>query len=60
MTVSTPAPILARPSVGTLRLRSGEHVLTITGGPHRVLVRRTHAEALLDDIEDAIDQIGDQ
>ena len=58
MTVSTPA--LARPSVGTLRLRSGEQAIAITGGPHRVIVRRTHAEALLDDIEDAIEQIGDQ
>ena len=58
MTVTMPA--LARPSVGTLRLRNGEAVLTITGGPHRVLVRHAHAEALLDDIEDALDQIGDQ
>ena len=48
MTVSTPA--LARPSVGTLRLRSGEAVLTITGGPHRVLVRPEHLSALLDDL----------
>jgi len=53
-------PILMRPSVNLMTLRSGEAVLTITGGPHRVIVRRTHAEALLDDIEDAIDQIGDQ
>ena len=53
-------PILMRPVVGTLRLRSGEAVLTITGGPHRVLVRRTHAEALLDDLEDALEQMEDQ
>ena len=52
-------PILMRPVVGTLRLRNGENVLTITGGPHRVLVRHAHAEALLDDIEDALEQIGD-
>ena len=58
MTVSTPA--LARPSVGTLRLRSGEAVLTITGGPHRVLVRHAHADALIDDIEDALEQMEDQ
>ena len=58
MTVSTPA--LARPSVGTTRLRNGEDVLTITGGPHRVLVRHAHAETLLDDLEDALDQMGDQ
>lgn len=53
------SPALSRPSVNTLRLRNGENVLTITGGPHRVLVRRTHAEALLDDIEDALDRMGE-
>ena len=53
-------PILARPSVGTIRLRDGEQAITITGGPHRVIVRHTHAEALLDDIEDVLDQMGDQ
>ena len=58
MTVST--PILMRPVVGTLRLRNGENVLTITGGPHRVLVRRQHIDALLDDIEDALEQMEDQ
>ena len=50
---------LSRPSVNLMTLRSGEAVLTITGGPHRVLVRPQHAEALLDDIEDALEQIGD-
>ena len=54
------SPALSRPSVNLMTLRSGEQAITITGGPHRVIVRRTHAEALLDDIEDAIDQIGDQ
>ena len=53
-------PILMRPVVGTLRLRNGEQAITITGGPHRVIVRRTHADALLDDLEDALEQIGDQ
>ena len=48
MTVSTPA--LARPSVGTIRLRNGENVVTITGGPHRVLVRPQHLSTLLDDL----------
>ena len=51
------SPALSRPSVNLMTLRSGEAVLTITGGPHRVLVRRTHADALLDDIEDALDQM---
>lgn len=54
------SPALSRPSVNTLRLRNGENVLTITGGPHRVLVRHAHAEALLDDIEDALEQMEDQ
>ena len=58
MTVTMPA--LVRPSVGTLRLRNGEQAITITAAGKRIIVRRTHAEALLDDIEDAIDQIGDQ
>ena len=53
-------PILMRPTISDLTLRNGEHVLTITGGPHRVLVRRQHADALLDDLEDALDQMGDQ
>ena len=51
------SPALSRPSVNTLRLRNGENVLTITGGPHRVLVRRQHADALLDDLEDALEQM---
>ena len=58
MTVTMPA--LARPSVNLMTLRSGEAVLTITGGPHRVLVRRQHIDALLDDIEDALDQMENQ
>ena len=46
------SPALSRPSVGTLRLRSGEDVLTITGGPHRVIVRHAHLSALLDDLSE--------
>ena len=53
-------PILARPAVGRILLRDGEQAITITGGPHRVIVRHAHAETLLDDLEDALDQIGDQ
>lgn len=52
-------PILARPSVGTLRLRDGENVVTIAGGPHRVLVRAAHLSTLLDDLEEALDQMED-
>ena len=53
-------PILARPSIGTIRLRNGERAVTISAGGQRVLVLRKHADALLDDLEDALDQIGDQ
>lgn len=52
-------PILARPSVGTLTLRNGENAVTISAAGQRIIVRHTHAEALLDDIEDALDQIGE-
>ena len=55
MTVTMPA--LARPSVGTLRLRNGERAVTISAGGQRVLVRHAHAETLIDDIEDALDQM---
>ena len=50
MTVSTPA--LARPSVGTIRLRNGEQAITISAGPHRVLVRPQHLSTLLDDLSE--------
>ena len=53
-------PILMRPVVARILLRNGEQAITITGGPHRVLVRRQHADALLDDIEDALEQMEDQ
>lgn len=45
-------PVLERPSVGSLLLRSGERAITITGGPHRVIVRRHHLSALLDDLSE--------
>ena len=48
MTVTMPA--LARPSVGTLRLRNGELAVTISAGGHRVLVRPRHLSTLLDDL----------
>ena len=46
------SPALSRPSVGTILLRSGEQAITITGGPHRVLVRPQHLSALLDDLSE--------
>lgn len=50
MTVST--PILMRPTVGTLRLRSGERAVTISAGGQRVLVRPQHLSTLLDDLSE--------
>ena len=46
------SPALSRPTVATLTLRNGENVVTITGGPHRVLVRRQHLSTLLDDLSE--------
>lgn len=53
-------PILARPSVGTIRLRDGERAVTVSAAGQRVIVLRKHADALLDDLEDALDQTGDE
>lgn len=50
MTVSTPA--LARPSVGTLRLRNGEQAVTITAAGQRIIVRPAHLSTLLDDLSE--------
>lgn len=46
------SPALARPSVGTIRLRNGEQAVTISAGPHRVLVRPQHLSTLLDDLSE--------
>ena len=51
------SPALVRPSVSTLRLRNGEQAIAISAGGQRVLVRHAHAETLIDDIEDALDQM---
>ena len=45
-------PALARPSVGTLRLRNGEQAVTISAGGQRVLVRPQHLSTLLDDLSE--------
>ena len=50
MTVST--PVLMRPTVGTLRLRSGEQAVTISAGGHRIIVRPRHLSTLLDDLSE--------
>ena len=50
MNVSTPA--LARPSVGTIRLRNGEQAVTISAAGQRVIVRAAHLSTLLDDLSE--------
>ena len=45
-------PILMRPTISALTLRNGERAITITGGPHRVIVRHAHLSALLDDLSE--------
>lgn len=46
------SPSLARPSVGTLRLRNGENAVTISAGSHRIIVRPQHLSTLLDDLSE--------
>ena len=46
------SPALARPSVGTMRLRNGEHAVTISAGSQRVIVRPAHLSTLLDDLSE--------
>lgn len=53
-------PVLARPVVGRITLRDATQAFTIGAAGQRVIVRRTHADALLDDLEDALDQTGDE
>ena len=50
MTVTMPA--LARPSVGTIRLRNGEHAVTISAAGQRIIVRPQHLSTLLDDLSE--------
>lgn len=45
-------PILMRPVVGTLRLRNGEHAVTISAAGHRIIVRPQHLSTLLDDLSE--------
>ena len=46
------SPALSRPSVGTLRLRSGEQAVTISAGGHRVIVRPAHLDTFIADLEE--------
>lgn len=45
-------PTLARPSVGTIRLHDGDKAITISAADQRVIVRRHHLSALLDDLSE--------
>ena len=50
-------PILARPAVGRILLRDGEQAITITGGPHRVIVRHTHLDTFIADLEEIEEEL---
>ena len=45
-------PILMRPVVARILLRSGEQAVTISAGGHRVIVRPRHLSTLLDDLSE--------
>ena len=45
-------PILMRPTISALTLRNGERAITISAGPHRVIVRPRHLSTLLDDLSE--------
>lgn len=55
MTVSTPA--LARPSVGTIRLRNGEQAITISAAGQRVIVRPAHLDTFIADLEEIEEEL---
>ena len=46
------SPALARPSVGTIRLRNGEQAVTISAAGKRIIVRTRHLSTLLDDLSE--------
>ena len=46
------SPALARPSVGTIRLRNGEQAITISAAGQRVIVRPQHLSTLIDDLSE--------
>ena len=49
MTTTTRSP-LARPSVAPMTLHSGEPAVVISAGGQRIIIRREHLEAFLDDL----------
>lgn len=49
-------PRLARPSVGTLRLRDGDNAVTITAAGQRVIVRPQHLGTLIGDLIELEDE----
>ena len=50
-------PILARPSVGTIKLRDGERAVTISAAGQRIIVRPQHLSTLLDDLSEHEEQL---
>lgn len=46
------SPILERPAVGSITLRSGEKAFTVRAGGQAVIVRAQHLAVLIDDLEE--------
>lgn len=44
------SPVLERPSVGSINLRSGEKAFTVRAGGQAVIVRSQHLGVLIDDL----------
>ena len=49
-------PILMRPTISALTLRNGERAITISAGPHRVIVRPQHLGTLIEDLIELEDE----
>ena len=50
-------PILMRPTISALTLRSGEQAVTISAGGHRVIVRAAHLDAFIADLEEIEEEL---
>lgn len=46
------SPALARPSVGAMVLRDGTTAVAVSAGPHRIIVRSTHLDTFIADLEE--------
>ena len=56
MTAST--PILMRPTISALTLRSGEQAVAVSAAGKRIIVRAAHLDAFLTDLEEIEEGLG--